>query len=143
MIAERQAPRDEMIIGVDLVKDRSVLEAAYNDSANVTADFNLNVLRHINRVLGSGFDPAAFAHEALFNEQSSRIEMHLRSLRDQSVAIGDERVTFRKGETIHTENSYKYTLDSFRDLIADTGFAIARTWTDPEELFSVHRLVVV
>lgn len=143
MIAERQAPRDEMIIGVDLVKDRSVLEAAYNDSANVTAAFNLNVLKHINRVLGSSFDPGAFEHEALFNEQANRIEMHLRSVRDQTVAIGDERVSFRKGETIHTENSYKYTLDTFRDLIADTGFAIARTWMDPEELFSVHRLVVV
>ena len=141
-IAERQAPGDEMIIGVDLVKDPAILEAAYNDEEGVTAAFNLNVLKHINRVLGLDFDPSSFSHEAVFNAKASRIEMHLRSSSRQSIVIGDRTIVFEEGETIHTENSYKYTLDSFEELIGPTGFHLEQTWIDPRQLFSVHRLVI-
>jgi len=129
-----------LILGVDLVKDTARLEAAYDDAAGVTAAFNMNLLKRINHELGGDFDLDAFRHKAVFNPTASRIEMHLESCKDQNVRIGSETFAFRAGETIHTENSYKYTLDSFKDLAARAGWQSVTVWTDPEALFSVHVL---
>ncbi|CAO4151334.1 L-histidine N(alpha)-methyltransferase [Methylorubrum aminovorans] len=129
-----------LVLGVDLVKDRSVLEAAYDDAAGVTAAFNLNLLHRINRELDGEIDPDTFVHRAFFNEAASRIEMHLVSRRAQSVRVGGRGFAFAEGESIHTENSYKYTLDSFRALAARAGWASVEAWTDRDGLFSVHAL---
>ncbi|CAO4153175.1 Histidine N-alpha-methyltransferase [Methylorubrum aminovorans] len=129
-----------LVLGVDLVKDRSVLEAAYDDAAGVTAAFNLNLLHRINRELDGEIDPDAFAHRAFFNEAASRIEMHLVSRRAQSVRVAGRGFAFAEGESIHTENSYKYTLDGFRALAARAGWASVEAWTDRDGLFSVHAL---
>ncbi|KQP51893.1 dimethylhistidine N-methyltransferase [Methylobacterium sp. Leaf108] len=129
-----------LIVGVDLVKDVDILEAAYDDTAGVTAAFNLNLLTRINRELGADFAVARFAHRAFFNPRASRIEMHLVSLDDQSVAIGGRTFSFAKGESIHTENSYKYTVATFRDLAAEAGWEPVSVWTDADALFSVHAL---
>lgn len=129
-----------LVLGVDLVKDRSVLEAAYDDAAGVTAAFNLNLLHRINRELDGEIDPDTFVHRAFFNEAASRIEMHLVSRRAQSVRVAGRGFAFAEGESIHTENSYKYTLDSFRALAARAGWASVEAWTDRDGLFSVHAL---
>ncbi len=129
-----------MLIGVDLRKDVAILEAAYNDAAGVTAAFNLNLLRRINRELGGRFDLADFAHRAIWNPNLSRIEMHLVSLRRQTVQIGRRRFQFAGGETIHTENSYKYSVRQFQQLAGDAGYLPQAGWTDSEERFSVHLL---
>ena len=105
-----------MIVGVDRIKDEAVLNAAYDDAAGVTAQFNLNILRRMNRELGGDFDLAAFRHRAFYNAADHRIEMHLESLKPQTVTVAGRSFTFAKGETIHTENSYKYTVESFRAL---------------------------
>jgi len=128
------------IIGVDLVKDTAVLNAAYDDAKGITAAFNKNLLTRCNRELGSNFDLSAFTHRAFFNEVASRIEMHLVSTRQQHVEIAGETFKFEKYETIHTENSYKYTLDGFQTLARSSGFAPVDVWTDDKELFSVHYL---
>ncbi|MEJ2388810.1 MAG: L-histidine N(alpha)-methyltransferase [Chromatiaceae bacterium] len=130
----------KLLVGVDLVKDTRTLHAAYNDAQGVTADFNLNLLRRINRELGADFDLAAFEHDAFFNAAESRIEMHLVSRADQSVRVASERFGFRAGESIHTESSYKYTIEGFQALAREAGFEAERCWTDPERLFSVHCL---
>lgn len=127
-----------LLIGVDLQKDPAVIEAAYNDRAGLTAEFNLNILRRINRDFGANFDLDAFEHYAFYNEALGRIEMHLRSRQDQTVLIGREKIAFRKGETIHTENSHKFTLAGFRELAASAGFDVAKVWTDDREYFSVQ-----
>ena len=130
-----------MIVGVDLHKDTAVLNAAYNDAVGVTAAFNLNLLRRINRELDGGFDLQAFRHHAFYNEAERRIEMHLVSLRDQSVRIGDAAaIGFAAGETIHTEDSYKYEIADFQRLAARAGFAPVEAWTDRERLFAIHLL---
>ncbi|WP_246696754.1 L-histidine N(alpha)-methyltransferase [Methylobacterium planeticum] len=129
-----------LIVGVDLVKDPSVLEAAYDDRAGVTAAFNRNLLTRINRELAGDFDPERFQHRAVFNAAASRIEMHLVSTRAQTVTVAARRFAFVEGETIHTENSYKYTIDSFRSLALQAGWTSAAVWTDPQALFSVHAL---
>jgi dimethylhistidine N-methyltransferase len=129
-----------LIVGVDLVKDKAVLDAAYDDAAGVTAAFNLNLLRRINREVGADFDLDAFAHRAFFNEDLARIEMHLVSRRDQVVTVANVPFAFREGETIHTENSYKYTIPGFRALAARAGWEGRAVWTDPDGLFSVHAL---
>ena len=129
-----------LILGVDLVKDKARLEAAYDDAAGVTAAFNMNLLKRINHELGGDFDLDAFEHRAVFNTQASRIEMHLVSRKDQTVRIGGDSFAFRQGETIHTENSYKYTLDTFRALAARAGWQTVTAWTDADALFSVHVL---
>lgn len=134
---------DAMLVGTDLRKDVAVLHAAYNDTAGVTAEFNRNVLRRINRELGCRIDVEAFAHVAFFNDGESRIEMHLRSERAQSIEVAGERFDFAAGETIHTENSYKYDLDGFGLLTEGTGFAPVCHWTDPGRLFAVQLLEVV
>src|SRR4051812_42636215 len=108
-----------LIVGVDLIKDAAVLDAAYNDTAGVTAAFNLNLLRRINRELGADFDLDRFRHHAFFSRERSRVEMHLASGAAQKVHLCDRRISFACGETIHTENSYKYSVDSFRALAAD------------------------
>lgn len=129
-----------MIIGVDLVKDLDVLRAAYNDAAGVTAAFNLNLLRRINRELGGTFDLSAFRHEARWNEELERIEMHLVSLRDQEVAVGTHRFRFHEAETIHTESSHKYRIEGFHQLANEAGYEAIEVWTDEKKLFSVHAL---
>ena len=132
-------PGDALLIGIDLRKDPACLVAAYDDAAGVTARFNLNLLARINRELGGRFDPEAFRHEARWNEAEGRMEMHLRSLRRQRVrieALGLE-ISFAAGETIHTENSCKYSLEGIEELAAAAGFAIERQWLDGDSLFSL------
>jgi dimethylhistidine N-methyltransferase len=131
-----------MLVGVDLKKDAAVLNAAYNDARGVTAAFNLNLLRRINRELGADFDLAAFRHHAFYNAARGRIEMHLLSLGDQVVRIGRRTMRFRAGETIHTENSCKYSVAEFRGLARGAGFEPAGCWTDPRSYFAVHYLTV-
>ena len=126
-----------LLIGVALIKDRARLDAAYNDAAGVTADFNLNLLRRIRRELDTDLDPARFRHLAFFEPIASRIEMHLVSTRDQTVRLEGESFTFHEGERLHTENSYKYSLESFRALAENAGFRQIQVWTDPARLFAV------
>jgi len=132
--------RGAALIGVDLRKDPRVLRRAYNDQAGVTAEFNLNALRHLNRELGADFNLDAFDHAAVWVEDMSRIEMHLISKRDQLVQIGDESVRIRRGEHLHTESCHKYTLVSFEALAAQARLRVTRVWTDPQQLFSVQLL---
>jgi uncharacterized SAM-dependent methyltransferase len=129
-------------VGVDLIKDVDVLEAAYNDAAGVTAAFNLNLLRRINRELGADFDLAQFRHHALYNRDRSRIEMHLVSCAPQTVRLGDRTISFARDETIHTESSYKYSVDSLQALATDAGWSPVAVWTDPDRYFSVHALAL-
>lgn len=129
-----------LIIGVDLVKDAQVLHAAYNDSEGVTAAFNLNLLRRMRDELGAEVDVGSFCHCAFYNRERWRIEMHLASRVAQSVRVCGRTFDFRRGETIHTENSYKYTPDSFRALAVGAGWRPAATWTDESGYFSVHAL---
>ncbi len=133
---------DAFLLGTDLVKDEAVLDAAYNDEAGVTARFNLNILTHLNRELGGDADIESFAHHAFWNPEQQRIEMHLVSLRDQQVGFpkADLTVTFKQGETIHTENSYKFTMDRARAMAAEAGFTLETTWTDPKQWFALHLL---
>jgi dimethylhistidine N-methyltransferase len=127
-----------LIIGVDMPKDKAILDAAYDDPQGVTAAFNLNLLARINRELGANFDVRAFRHRAGYAPQRGRIEMHLESLRDQSVTIGGERIEFRRGETIHTESSYKYSVHEFQALAGQAGFDARRCWVDDRQWFSIH-----
>ena len=126
-----------LLIGVDLVKDATVLEAAYDDAAGVTAAFNLNVLKHLNRLLGADFDLADWRHRALFNREQSRIQMHLEARADTQVTWPGGGRHFRRGECIHTENSYKYRVADFADLLERAGFASRLCWTDPGHAFAV------
>jgi dimethylhistidine N-methyltransferase len=128
------------IVGVDLVKDADVLTAAYNDAAGVTAAFNLNLLTRINRELGGSFDLSTFRHRAWYNAEQRRMEMHLVSLAKQKVRACGKSFGFWRGETIHTENSYKYTVDSFRSRALGAGWSHAATFTDERNYFSVHAL---
>jgi dimethylhistidine N-methyltransferase len=130
-----------LIIGVDLVKDPVVLNAAYNDAAGVTARFNLNLLARINRELGAELELEAFRHYAFFDAEHQRIEMHLVSRSRQRLKLAGRTIEFRAGESIHTENSYKYTLDSFTALARGAGWSPAAVWTDAGGNFSVHALV--
>lgn len=132
-----QAAGGGLLIGVDLVKPRRVLEAAYDDAVGVTAAFNLNLLRNLNRAIGSDFDPADWRHAALFNESASRIEMHLEARRAVQVRWAGGGRSFGEGERIHTENSYKYTPASFAGLLAEAGFEVARCWTSDDRWFAV------
>jgi dimethylhistidine N-methyltransferase len=129
-----------MLVGVDLQKDATVLHAAYNDARGVTARFNLNLLARANRELGADFDLRAFRHYACYNAPLGRIEMHLVSLRRQTVAIGAHRFAFEAGESIHTENSYKYSVGEFRELARRAGFRGATVWLDRRGLFALHGL---
>jgi dimethylhistidine N-methyltransferase len=129
-----------LIIGVDLVKDPSILHATYNDEAGLTAKFNLNLLARINRELGGNFDLASFEHRAFYNSERHRIEMHLVSKKLQKVSVAGRDIEFRAGETIHTENSYKYTLEHFTALARSAGWASVAVWTDAGKNFSIHAL---
>lgn len=133
-------PGARLVIGVDLKKDLSRLIPAYDDARGVTAAFNLNLLRRINRELGGSFDLARFSHRAIWNEEAGRIEMHLVSAAAQRVEVAGQGFEFAQGETIHTENSHKYTIEEFRGLAASAGWRPSRVWTDAENLFSVHLL---
>ncbi|ABE62458.1 conserved hypothetical protein [Nitrobacter hamburgensis X14] len=129
-----------MLIGVDLEKDERMLYDAYNDAAGVTARFNLNMLVRINRELGGNFDLSAFTHRAIYNRERHRIEMHLISKRPQTVRLQGRSISFRSGESIHTESSYKYSLDRFSALAKGSGWTPTASWTDPDAMFSVHAL---
>jgi dimethylhistidine N-methyltransferase len=129
------------LIGVDLVKDIDVLEAAYNDEAGVTAQFNLNMLRRANDELGADFDLGAFRHRAVWSERRSAIEMRLYARRPTAVNLGGKRFTFATGEWIHTEDSHKYTLESFADLAHAGGFNVDQVWADDANYFSVQYLL--
>lgn len=129
-----------LILGIDLVKPHHILNAAYNDAAGVTAAFNRNLLVRMNNELGANFDLDTFKHHAFFNQERSRIEMHLVSGRRQNVNVAGVNVAFDAGESIHTESSYKYTLDSLRALASDTGWQPLKVWTDADSYFSVHAL---
>jgi dimethylhistidine N-methyltransferase len=130
-----------MIIGADLEKDERVLHDAYNDAAGVTARFNLNVLVRMNRELGGNFDLSAFTHRAIYNRERHRIEMHLISKKQQAVRMLGTNFSFRPGETIHTESSYKYSIDRFTALARGSGWQVRESWTDAKAMFSVHALV--
>jgi L-histidine N-alpha-methyltransferase len=128
------------LIGVDLKKSSAILLPAYNDAKGVTAAFNLNLLARINRELDGNFDLARFAHDAVYDEEAGRIEMHLVSLADQTVRILGREFAFTAGERIHTENSHKYSVDEFQALARSAGWSPVRVWTDEDKLFSLHLL---
>ena len=130
----------KMIVGVDLKKDPAALHAAYNDKAGVTAAFNLNLLSRINRELGADFDLRRFRHYAFYNPAAGRIEMHLVALGSHTVRLGRHRFQFAEGETIHTENSYKYSPEEFAGLATEAGFRGTKLWTDRRGLFAVFGL---
>ncbi len=141
LVTAREVLRDgDLLIGVDLQKDPEVLKRAYNDRAGVTADFNLNMLSHLNALVGADFDPTRFRHYAFYNETLGRIEMHLISRQSQTVTVGGQQFRFAEGETIHTESSHKYTLEGFAALAARAGWKTAQTWCDPKPWFSLHLL---
>jgi dimethylhistidine N-methyltransferase len=134
------APEGRLIVGADLEKDARRLHLAYNDAEGVTAAFNLNLLVRINRELAGTFALDAFRHEAVYNPREGRIEMYLRSTRRQVVGVRGRPFYFGAGERIHTENSYKYTIDRFQELARLAGWQPQRVWTDEHDLFSVHDL---
>jgi len=129
-----------LLVGVDLVKDPDVLHRAYNDTQGVTAAFNRNLLVRANRELGADFDPASFQHYAFYQPQAQRVEMHLVSARRQTVRVGGHAFEFAQGESLHTENSYKYTTEGFFEMAQRAGFAPGPVWTDPQQRFSVQWL---
>jgi uncharacterized SAM-dependent methyltransferase len=143
-IAGAMGGGDRLLLGMDLKKDRKILEAAYNDAEGVTAAFNLNLLEHINTALGGRFDLSLFSHRAFFNQSESRIEMHLESLESQIVPVEatGRSYTFRKGETIHTENSYKHDQESLDGLYAGTGLRRMERWMERREWFALDLLAV-
>jgi len=130
------------IVGIDLVKDPDVLHAAYNDAAGITEQFNLNLLVRINRELDANFNIDSFEHHAFYNRERHRIEMHLASSKRQKVRVRGETIDFRAGETIHTESSYKYSIDSFGALARGTGWTPHAAWTDPNRYFCVQALAL-
>lgn len=135
-------PDGRVLIGVDLIKPIERLMRAYDDAAGVTAAFNLNLLRRLRDDLGARLDLEDFAHEARYNAQAQRIEMHLVAQRDCVIDLADQRFAFRRGDSIHTENSHKYSIESFTALLDGSGLRIERSWTDPEGLFSMYDLAV-
>jgi dimethylhistidine N-methyltransferase len=136
-VADREGA---LLIGVDLKKDASILERAYDDSAGITAQFNKNVLRRLNHELGADFDVDQFHHHAIWNDKRGRVEMHLVSDCAQTVNVGGTPIAFAKDESIQTESSYKYLPDEFAALAARAGFAVEHVWTDAAGLFSVQYL---
>jgi len=141
-IKQKLSTKDFLLIGFDLQKDESVLNAAYNDKAGITAQFNLNLIARINRELGGNFKLGKFKHYAFYNCEKHRIEMHLVSNTDQQVyveALG-KKFSFKKGDSIHTENSYKYSLDQIAALATDSGFTIKKDFTDEKKWFNISLL---
>ena len=139
-VAEVVGPGGWLAVGVDMKKDPGVLHRAYNDAAGVTAAFNRNVLTHINATLGADFDPAAFAHEAVYNESAGRIEMYLVAKHEHDATVASERFRFARGERLHTENSYKYDEEEFVAMAARAGFECVHTWLDERRYFMVAAL---
>jgi len=137
-IATIVGPHGGLLIGVDLKKDPRILNAAYNDTQGITAEFNLNLLHRINRELDADFDVNKFDHHAFYNETDGRIEMHLVSNESQDIHINGDTFRFAAGENIHTENSYKYSIEEFQMLARQAGFDLVNAWTDANQLFSVH-----
>ena len=133
-------PGGALVMGVDLVKDVSLVEAAYNDAQGVTAEFNLNVLRHLNTALDADFELEQFRHEAIYDTRHERIEMRLVSLVEQTVRVGGEPIGFAAGERVVTEYSHKYSIEGFKALARRAGLEPEAVWTDPAALFSVHYL---
>ena len=130
-----------LLVGVDTVKSESILNAAYNDAEGHTAAFNLNLLDRIRDQLSVDIEPDSFSHQAFFNQDKSRIEMHLVANREQVVRIAEKSILFKEGESIHTENSYKYKVDDFHCLARSAGFRVEKTWLADEDMFSFHYLV--
>jgi uncharacterized SAM-dependent methyltransferase len=126
-----------LILGIDLVKPKAILDAAYSDALGVTAAFNLNALRHVNRILDSDFDPSAWSHLGYFNEALSRVEMHVVAKHDQTVQWPGGQRHFLRGQTIHTESSYKYTEQTIVALLETAGFSSAKCFTDVNKWFAV------
>jgi dimethylhistidine N-methyltransferase len=141
-VADTVGPDGGLLIGVDLKKDVDVMEAAYNDAAGVTAAFNKNLLRRMNRELDATFDLDRFEHLSVWNEEKGCVESFLRSQAAQTVTVAGHAFTFEAGETIHTEYSYKYTLEGFAELAATAGFSVERVWTDEQSYFSVQYCTV-
>jgi len=131
-----------LLIGVDLKKEAKILNAAYNDRQGLTAAFNLNLLTRMNRELGADFDLGAFDHVAFYNEKLGRIEMHLCSKKEQGVQVGECVLEFSEGETIHTENSYKYTAAEFEKLAGGAGLTLEKLWTDDNDWFGLFYFTV-
>jgi L-histidine Nalpha-methyltransferase len=136
-VCKAAQPGSGLLIGIDLVKDSSVLERAYADELGVTAAFNLNVLRHVNSLLGADFEVRDWEHLANFNVKESRIEMHLQARREVTVSWPGHQRVFQKNETIHTENSYKWTVEKFSKLLRSAGFMQTKHWTDQQEQYAV------
>ena len=124
-----------LLIGIDHKKDKTILERAYNDKQNITADFNLNILSHINNKLNSDFDTSNFIHKALYDEQKGCINMYLESKKRHAISLLGNSITFSKGERIHTESSYKYTLDEFTQLAAQANLSLVKHWIDSDNYF--------
>lgn len=141
-LSHLMGPEGGLLLGVDLHKSEQVLNDAYNDSRGITAAFNLNLLTHLNRLLPADFREDRFRHQAFYNRQLRRIEMHLESVCDQIVHCAGRPVHFRRGETIHTENSYKYSLPDLDDLLREAGLARDHSWFDPDQLFGFHHCVI-
>lgn len=138
-------PADALLLGTDMIKDKATLVAAYNDAAGVTAAFNKNVLRRLNRELGGNFDLDSFDHRAIWNSAECRMEMHLDSRINQTVHVSalDRSFGFRRGESIHTENSYKFTPADIDYILLRSGFSLEKTWYDSDRWFGVHLARVV
>jgi len=133
-------PKSAFLVGADLVKPVETLLRAYDDEQGVTAAFNRNLLHRINRDLDGDFDPSAFRHRALWNARESRIEMHLVSARAQYVSVGGERLSFAEGQSIHTENSYKFTQNAFADIAARAGWRVETAWVNDAQPFAIFLL---
>ena len=138
--ARKLGPGAAMVVGVDLRKDASILEPAYDDDQGVTAEFSKNLLARANRELGSDFDTSAYRHVARYDALRGRVEIHLEVLRDQTVHLDGQTIPLKAGERIHVEDSCKYSIEGFRGLARTAGFRPAAVWTDPAQLFSVHWL---
>jgi dimethylhistidine N-methyltransferase len=135
-------PGDALLIGVDLRKDGAVLEAAYDDSGNATAQFNYNLIRRINSELEGDLDPSGFEYRAFWNPYRSRVEMYLQATRDMRFTVAGKAFVIRRDETIHTENSHKFTVDTFQDLAREAGLAARTAWVSEDTPFSIHWLEV-
>lgn len=135
-IAELCGEKSGLLIGIDLKKQPEILEKAYNDTKGITAEFNLNILKNMNSTYGTNFEINKWKHIAFYNEEKGRIEMHLQSLEEQSVRVNGASILFEKDETIHTENSYKYSIEEFEEMIEDF-YSLKNVWSDPEYKFAV------
>ncbi len=143
-IGQNMTGQDEFFLGVDMVKERALLERAYNDSALVTAQFNRNILNVVNSIINADFEPLLFEHHAFFNEEESRIEMHLEALEKMEInsPVFPRGLTIRRGEMIHTENSYKFTLDHIRQMGRESGLSLKAVYQDDNEWFSLVKFGV-